>query len=285
MNYPMRFLLENRALRLLLGLCAVLLTLQVAAQNMPAPMSPARLVNDFAGVLSTEEADALEQKLLAYNDSTSSEVTVVTLATIDGDDVTRFAIQLGEEWGVGKKGRDNGVVVLVVVEDRLAAIATGYGMEGAITDADTYTIRERYMNPAFRQGNFYKGLDDATTVIFRLASGEWSSENLRTSSSGKEVSPLLVLAILMAVILLIVFSIVASVRSFKKNHLAGKGKSNLDLWAILLLMNEMNKRNHGKGRHGGFGGFSGGRGSFGGGGGFGGFGGGSFGGGGSGGGW
>lgn len=283
MNYPMRFLLENRALRLLPGFCAVLLTLQVAAQNMPAPMSPPRLVNDFAGVLSTEEADALEQKLLAYNDSTSSEVTVVTLSTIDGDDVTRFAIQLGEEWGVGKKGRDNGVVVLVVVEDRLAAIATGYGMEGAITDADTYTIRERYMNPAFRQGNFYKGLDDATTVIFRLASGEWSSENLRTSSSGKEVSPLLVLAILMAVILLIVFSIVASVRSFKKNHLSGKG--NLDLWAILILMNEMNKRNHGKGRHGGFGGFSGGRGSFGGGGGFGGFGGGSFGGGGSGGGW
>jgi uncharacterized protein len=282
MNYLMRFPSVNKTL-LLLWLCAMLFTLRLSAQNIPAPMSPPRLVNDFAGVLGAEQVSALEQKLLAYNDSTSSEVTVVTLSTIDGDDVTRFAIQLGEEWGVGKKGRDNGVVVLVVVDDRLAAIATGYGMEGAITDADTYTIRERYMNPAFRQGNFYKGLDDATTVIFRLASGEWSSENLRPSSTGKEVSPLLVLAILVAFILLIVFSIVASVRSFKKNHLSGKG--NLDLWAILILMNEMNKRNHGKGRHGGFGGFSGGRGSFGGGGGFGGFGGGSFGGGGSGGGW
>lgn len=285
MSYLMRFPLANKALPLILWFCAVFITMQVAAQTIPSPMNPPRLVNDFAGVLSAEEANALEQKLLAYNDSTSSEVTVVTLSTIDGDDVTRFAIQLGEEWGVGKKGRDNGVVVLVVVDDRLAAIATGYGMEGVITDADTYTIRQRYMNPAFRQGDFYKGLDDATTVIFRLASGEWTSENLKNTSGSSEVSPLLIIGVLFFIIGMVILSVVLSIRAFKKNHLAGKGKSNLDLWAILLLMNEMNKRNHRSGKHGGFGGFSGGRGSFGGGGGFGGFGGGSFGGGGSGGGW
>lgn len=283
-NSLMRFPLVNKILPLV-WLGALLSALPLFAQNIPAPLSPPRLVNDFAGVLSAEEANALEQKLLAYNDSTSSEVTIVTLSSIDGDDVTRFAIQLGEEWGVGKKGRDNGVVVLVVVDDRLAAIATGYGMEGVITDADTYTIRQRYMNPAFREGNFYKGLDDATSAIFRLASGEWTSENLKNASGSSEVSPLLIIGVLFFIILMVILSVVLSVRSFKKNHLSGKGKGNLDLWAILLLMNEMNKRNHRPGKHGGFGGFSGGRGSFGGGGGFGGFGGGSFGGGGSGGGW
>jgi uncharacterized protein len=244
-------------------------------------MSPPRLVNDFANVLSESERDQLETKLRLYNDSTSSEVTVVTLNTINNDDVTRFAIDLGEKWGVGKEGRDNGIVVLVVVEDRLAAITTGYGMEGAITDASTYTIRERYMNPNFRNGDFYKGLDEATTVIFNLASGEWTNDNLkRTSNSGSPL-PFLIIFFIMFIGIPILIT-VAGVRKYKKQHMGGH--STLGWLAILALMNKENasKRSN---RSGGFGGFSGGGGGFGGGSSFGGFGGGSFGGGGSGGSW
>jgi uncharacterized protein len=245
-------------------------------------MSPPRLVNDFAGILDTQQNRQLEAKLRAYNDSTSTEVTIVTLASIGGDDVTRFAIQLGEEWGVGKRGQDNGIVILVAVEDRLAAIVTGYGMEGVVTDADTYQIRQRYMNPAFRQGNYYKGLDEATTAIFKLAAGEWTSAQLRGSGGGEPVPVFLILGLFLLIALVVVLSMVGMVKSFKKNHAGGK---NLDFWTMLILANELQKRKHGSARHGGFGGFSGGRGSFGGGSSFGGFGGGSFGGGGSGGRW
>ncbi len=254
------------------------------AQTIPEPMSPPRLVNDFANVLSEKERDTLEEKLRLYNDSTSSEVTVVTISTINNDDVTRFAIDLGEKWGVGKQGRDNGVVVLVVVDDRLAAVTTGYGMEGAITDASTYTIRDQYMNPNFRNGNFYQGLDEATTAIFKLASGEWTNDTLKQKSNSSSSSPLPIIIIFFIVFFGIpILTTILGVRQYKKKHIGG-GKQDLSWLAILALMNQANqsKRNN---RNGGFGGFSGGGGSLGGGRSFGGFGGGSFGGGGSGGSW
>ncbi|MFC2186828.1 TPM domain-containing protein [Fulvivirgaceae bacterium LMO-SS25] len=284
MNYRIRFLSANNTPILTMYRIFILLFLSsftLFAQTIPEPMSPPRLVNDFANVLSEKERDQLETKLRLYNDSTSSEVTVVTLNTINNDDVTRFAIDLGEKWGVGKEGRDNGVVVLVVVEDRLAAITTGYGMEGAITDASTYTIRERYMNPNFRNGDFYKGLDEATTAIFKLASGEWTSDNLKRTGNSSSPLPFLIVFFIMFIGIPILITIVG-VRKYKKQHFGGH--TDLGWLAILALMNKENasKRSN---RSGGFGGFSGGSGSFGGGSSFGGFGGGSFGGGGSGGSW
>jgi uncharacterized protein len=276
----MPFRLENKATYFLIILL-VGLGFLANAQKLPDPMSPPRLVNDFARVLSDNEQALLEDKLRKYNDSTSSELTIVTLKTIGNYDVTQFAFELGEKWGVGKKGKDNGIVILVAVDDRKAAIVTGYGMEGVITDASTYQIRERYMNPNFRKGDFYAGLNEATDAIFKLASGELKAENLKGSGNYKEVNPLAIIVPFLLFIGFVAFIIVLSVKNFKKNHLGGK--KNLDLLTILLLMNQANQKKGRSGRHGGFGGFSGG--SFGGGSSFGGFGGGSFGGGGSGGSW
>lgn len=241
------------------------------AQDIPDPMSPPRLVNDFAGVLSDEENALLEKKLVAYDDSTSSQIAVVTVQSLGGYEVVDYAVRLGEKWGVGGKD-NNGIVVLVAIDDRKAAIVTGYGLEGAVTDAATRRIRENQMNPKFREGKFYEGLDEATTSIIKLASGEYTADDLGNENPGAGYFALVFLLIIIA------FIILAAINRKKRNHIGRKG---LDAWTAFWLLSNMGggrNRGGGSGWGGGFGGGSSG-------GGFGGFGGGSFGGGGSGGSW
>jgi uncharacterized protein len=244
------------------------------AQDIPDPMSPPRLVNDFANVLSKQELSSLENKLRAYHDSTSTQIAVVTVQNLKGYDVLDFAFRIGEKWGIGQKGKNNGLVVLVAIDDHKAAIATGYGMEGSITDVATRRIRESYMNPNFKAGNFYKGLDEATTALMKLASGEFTADDFQPTPRGGGFFALFVF------LFIIIITILAAVSRTRKNHF---GKKGLDFWTALWLTSLLGGgRNRGGNGWGGGGGFGGG-GS--GGGGFGGFGGGGFGGGGSGGSW
>ena len=247
------------------------------AQDIPQPMSPPQLVNDFAKILDAGEKNALEQKLRGYRDSTSTEIALVTVRTIGRYNETDYATRLAMEWKVGQKGKNNGVVILVALDDRKAAIVTGYGMEGSITDVDTRRIRERYMNPNFRNGNFYKGLDEATTAIMQLASGEYVNDG----SNGQKNAPSSVFLIFGFLIFFGILRALMRVQSYRRTHF---GSKHLSFWTILWLLSQQSGRSRGGSyRSGGFGG-----GSFGGGGGggsFGGFGGGSFGGGGSGGSW
>lgn|SRR5690606_2725198 len=264
--------------RILSFLLFVILSATALAQQLPEPMSPPRLVNDFVNILSAEENSQLEQKLRAYHDSTSTQIAVVVVQELGGYEVVDYAVRLGEEWGVGQGETNNGIVVLVSIDDRKAAIVTGYGLEGAITDAATRRIRENQMNPNFRNGNFYKGLDEATTTIIKLASGEFSAEDLEPEVP----KGALFIAAFIGITFIILFIVIIAVIRRKRNHI---GKKGLDFWTALWLISHMG----GKGGGGSGGGGSGwGGGGFGGGssgGGFGGFGGGSFGGGGSGGSW
>lgn len=257
-----------------------------AQTGIPDAPNPPRLVNDLTGsTLSQQEARALENKLLGYEDSTSTQVAILIVESLNGYEVVDFAQRTGEKWGIGT-AKDNGVFIVVSTGDRQAAIVTGYGMEGSITDAATYTIREEYMNPRFREGNFYKGLDDATSVIFKLASGEFKAEQFaqnrrqRGDGEGGKGFPFITLFILFF------FIIPAIVGRRRRGAIGSRG---LPWWAWLMMGSSM-----GRGRRdddwdnfrGGGGMFGGGGSGFGGGGGgFGGFGGGSFGGGGSGGSW
>lgn len=247
----------------ILSLCLV--TVFAQAQILPPP-DPPRLVVDMGKVLSPEDSARLEDKLRAYRDSTSTEIVVVTVPNLNGYEVNDFAYRIGKDWKVGQEGKNNGLVVLVSIEDHKAAIATGYGMEGAITDASTRRIRQDYMSPNFRKGDFYAGLDQATTVIMKLASGEFTNENFgKSSKKGRNiVSLLFVLAI-------IVFPILSSIGRARRNHFGSKG---VDFWTAFWLMSHMGGGRHGNDSWGGGGGSD-----------FGGFGGGSFGGGGSGGDW
>lgn len=244
-----------------------LLSLTAFAQDSDFPPKADRLVNDFADMLSPQEEQALEQKLVNYYDTTSSQVAVVLMSSIGGYDINQYAAELGERWGIGTGKYDNGLVILVAEEERKVAIQTGYGMEGYIPDAIAKRITERTLKPAFAEGHFYEGLDRATTLIFELASGVYQADPTAQGAEGESGGPSLIFIIIIVVLVLILFSKMGGGRGGR----GGRRYSRTFGGPVIIP--------------GGFGTFRSGGGMFGGGGGggggFGGFGGGSFGGGGA----
>ncbi|MBZ0244093.1 MAG: TPM domain-containing protein [Bacteroidales bacterium] len=242
--------------------------------QIPAQPKPPRLVNDFSNTLSADEQMQLERKLVNYNDTTSTQILVVLVSDLAGYDEADFAFRLGEQWGVGQKGSNNGVVILVKPKtDRergKAFIASGYGLEGVIPDALAKRVVEQEMIPAFKNDDYFEGLWLGTDAIIGLASGLYAADRYDQSQGAAWFIPILVLVI--------VFFMMRAGRS--ANHINSKG-SNLPFWTALFLASQSGRSHSGSWRN-----FSGGSGGFGGGGsGFGGFGGGSFGGGGAGGSW
>ncbi|WP_181307255.1 YgcG family protein [Rufibacter sp. XAAS-G3-1] len=146
------------------------------AQDFPPRPSPPRLVNDLANILSPEEEQALEQKLVNYNDSTSTQVAVVNITSIGGYDISDYAFKLAEQWGIGQQGKNNGILILTAVNERRVFIATGYGMEGVVPDAIAKRITEYTIKPEYQQGNYYAGLDKGTSFIIDVASGEYKAD-------------------------------------------------------------------------------------------------------------
>ena len=258
-----------------LSLVALFFFLQlglVLAQDFPEAPNPPRLVNDFTGTLSAEELGKLEQKLLAYSDSTSTQVAIVLMGSVGSYDISDYAFRLGEKWGIGGKGKDNGLLILAAMDDRKVFIATGRGLEGAVPDALAKRIVNDLILPNFKMQAYFQGLDQATDMIFKLASGEYKAEEmLAEGNSGGAI-----FFILFFVVVFIILPLIKNRRD-NDNHMGGKG-GGIDFWTTLMLANVLGGGG-GRSSGGSFGGFSSGGGSFGG------FGGGSFGGGGAGGSW
>lgn len=271
---------------LLIILMIGFLLAQAADTDIPERPSPPRLVNDFTGTLSRSEVNHLENTLVAFNDSTSTQIVVVFVNSLEGYDKAQFADLLGEKWGVGHKGKDNGLVVLVkpksATENGDVFIATGYGLEGAVPDAVVKQITDDVMIPFFKQNQYFEGVAKGTEVLMKLTAGEFTADDYlkRTSSKGNPLGVLIPF-----IIIIIVFAKLLGGRRGMK-HLGGNRGSSLPFWAALFLANQLGRGQSGKwsdfsSGSGSFGGWSGGSG----GGGFSGFGGGSFGGGGAGGSW
>ncbi len=245
------------------------------AETPPKP-SLETSVYDDANLLSAYEKSALEQKLINYKDTTSTQIVVVTVKTIHGEDIAFYAAQWAEKWGVGQKEEDNGVFILVAEHERRMTISTGFGVEHLLTDALSKRIITNIITPQFKQGNYYSGLDKGTSAIIQVLNGEYQgSPEYNNEDQGIPI----VFIILFIVILFIILS-------NRNKGRGGKGGRRRDSTAgsILEAIILSNAGRGGFGGGGGFGGSSGG-GSFGGGGFSGGFGGGSFGGGGASGGW
>ena len=129
----------------LLIITALLFGLVSGARAYSSPGSPTGYVNDFAEILSTETRASLEELLSSTDASTSAQVAVVTIKSLDGDTIENYAEKLFQEWGIGQKGKDNGVLLLVAVDDRKVRIEVGYGLEGALTDAESSWIRNNFV--------------------------------------------------------------------------------------------------------------------------------------------
>ena len=146
---------------------------------VPNPPNPPRLVNDFADLLTPQQEQALEQKLVAYDDSTSNQIAIVTVRTLNGYAAVDYAVALGRKWGVGGKQNNNGVVVLISTgaEDgvREAFIAPGYGLEGAIPDITANNILENYLIPNLRNENYYRAFDQTADALILAAAGEYQA--------------------------------------------------------------------------------------------------------------
>ena len=226
------------------------------------------LVNDFAGVLTAEQQQTLEQKLIRLDDSTSTQVTVVIVPSVKPYAISDYNVQLARAWGVGGKQNNNGVVLLIAKDDRKLDITVGYGLEGALPDVTAKSIIDDVIVPDFKGNDYYRGIDEGTDAIIAAVKGEYNSP--RAKSSGKSGNFLFV------IILIIVVLIMSSGGGGNKGGTFMSRRGSRGLAESILLGSLL-----GGGRGGG--GFGGGSG--GGGGGFGGFGGGGFGGGGASGSW
>ncbi len=256
-------------------LILLLLAGQLMASDIPPRPNPPRLVNDFAGVLTPQQRQSLEYNLRYLNDSTSNQIVVVTVKSLNGMSPDMFATELGQQWHVGQKKFDNGIVVLVKPKygnsRGQAFIATGYGLESVIPDATAKKIVEYEMIPSFKRGDYYDGIRKATATLMKLSSGEISAKGY---NKAHENSPLTVFLPFVIFLLIFLLIRVSNARSYS----LGKGTS---FWTAFMLGSMLGGSSHSGSWHDFSGGGSGG--GFGGG--FGGFGGGSFGGGGAGGSW
>lgn len=269
----------KKILKIFLILCLVSLTSEtLTAQEFPDKPVPPRLVNDFAQMLNSNEINSLENKLVAFNDSTSTQIAIVIINDLHGYEVSDYAQRLAEKWGVGQKGLNNGMLILIKPKTDSGrgevAIEQGYGLEGAIPDIKCAEIIDNEIIPALITGNYYEGLDKATNILMKLAREEFPADQDGKSKKNdySAFSPF--------IIFIIIFVIIMFIRSSGGNNQRHISKKGLPLWLLLSMMNS------GRNSHSGsWGGFSGGGGFGGGGGGFGGFGGGSFGGGGASGSW
>lgn len=260
-------------------LFAILLLLprETTAQDIPEPMVPLRLVNDFADIFTSSEELALEQKLRAYHDSTTTQIYVVAVDDLGGYPASDYAFRLGEKWEIGQKSKDNGAVILVKPKRGdsrgQAFIATGYGLEARIYDAYAGRIVRDQMIPYFMEEDYFGGVNAAADAMIARLSGEFVADE----SEEGEIPLFFIILIIIGIIILISVFLGGG-----DQHISGGGHHRTNGPTVFFPPMSSGRSSGGTFGGGGFGGSGFGGGGMGG---FGGGGGGRFGGGGAGGSW
>lgn len=249
----------------------LLLLVQTGYAQFDIPPKPSfqTSVYDYANVLGSDKAK-LEEKLIRYSDSTSTQIVVVTVPTINGENIGILAPKWGHTWGVGQAKEDNGVFILLAVKEKKIWIAPGYGVEDRLTAGINGELIRNIIIPEFKAGSYYQGLDKGADAIFDVLKGKYKGSR-KGSKGGESNSGGLVVFIIIFIVILFILS------KNKNNRNGGNRGGGLDLSDIIIL-SSLGRGFGGGSSGGGFGG--GGGGGFGGG-----FGGGGFSGGGAGGSW
>lgn len=268
-------LLQKKNTTIFLKLFVCLLFTQIGFAQFTIPEKPTlqTSVYDYANVLSATEKAQLEEKLIKYSDSTTTQIVIVTIETLKGEDIGILTPKWGQTWGIGGTAKnDNGVLILLAKAERKIWISAGYGLEDRLTAGIGGEITRNIIIPEFKAGSYYKGLDKGTDALIDVFKGKYKGERVKaTKDKGFPILPIIIIVIIILVLI-----------SRNKgggnsgNRGGGIGPSLLDV----IILSSLGRNSGG----GGFGGGSSG-GGFGGGGFGGGFGGGGFSGGGSGGDW
>ncbi|KAE9530415.1 TPM domain-containing protein [Testudinibacter aquarius] len=256
----------------LTALC-LFFSVNAVAVELPASPNPFRYVSDYTNVLTAAQQNALENKLAAYGKQTSSQIALVILPTVGDNEIAEFAFALVDKWGIGRKGLNNGVLMLIALNDRKIFIAPGQGLEGALPDALLSQLIRNEITPYFKQNNYYQGINNGLDSIIAASKGEYAPQPVEQGNL-QDLIP--VGFVILFILFVVVNRIANNYVTPTNNHTIGRNGQ--------VLRRSRNRSGGGFGGFGGgFGGGSGSGGGFGGGGG--GFGGGSSGGGGAGGSW
>ena len=165
------------------------------------------LVNDFAGVFTASQTESMQKRLDTLSLTTGNQILVVTVTSLDGYEISDYALQLGRKWGVGQKDKNNGLVIVVKIKNETkgqAYIATGYGLEGALPDATCKHIVDREMIPQFKNNDYYAGVNAALDVIIPIVKGEYTSEEYEKNNDDWGAGLITMLVIFGIVIVLVV---------------------------------------------------------------------------------
>ena len=240
---------------LLLFASAIIGVYSLQAQNILAKPNPARLVNDAAGILNPTEVATLEKKLVALDDSSSNQIVVVIVPSLDDYPIEDYAIKLFRDWGIGSKEKNNGILLLISVNDRKTRIEVGYGLEGAIPDITAKSIIDNDITPNFKKNAYFEGINKATDNLAKAAVGEYKAPRAKGKMGAKGF----------IILVIIIFVIVAIVGS-RGNGTGGssiRGGGFSDFATGMLLGSLLGGGGRGGGSDwggggGGFGGFGGG---------------------------
>jgi uncharacterized protein len=259
----------KKVLLFIICICFVTITNGFGQFSIPKKPSFQTSVYDYANLLSANEKAQLENKLIQYSDSTSTQIVVVTVETINGENIGLLSAKWGQEWGIGQAKEDNGVFILLAKSERKIHISPGYGVEDRLTAGLVGQIVRYIIIPEFKAGSYYNGLDKGSDAIFETLNGKFKGERKRDKESG---FPFFIIIIIAFVIILIIIS-----KNKNNGDNSGNRGGGPDLFDMIIL-SSLGRGGYGGGSSGG--GFGGSGGGFGGG-----FGGGGFSGGGAGGDW
>lgn len=277
-TYP-QYLKKKQAL--LLCLCfGLFCNLTFGQFDIPDKPKLETSLYDYANLLSPAEKSNLENKLIKYSDTTSTQIVIAVIKTTRGENIGLLAPRWGQTWGVGQAKEDNGVFVLLATDDRKIWIAPGYGVEHKLTAGITGELIRNIIIPEFKKGDYYGGLNKGTDAIFKVLQGEY--KGTRQSSKNNNDFPIGGLFMLFIIFLFIIIAFSKNKRGGGKGGNRGNRLDSRDLLEAIILSN-MGRGSFGRGSTGwgsSGGGWSSGGGGFGGG-----FGGGGFSGGGAGGSW
>lgn len=175
-----------------------------AEPKFPALTGP---VVDNSGLLSAAQNREISQKIKAFRGKTSIQINVATLPSLQGYDIREFGYQLGRHWGIGEKGKDNGVLLIVAPIERKVAIEVGYGLEAVITDALAKLLIENKILPHFRNGDYPSGIKAGVTDIMTLAAGDENAEKLKeeyyASDKEEDLSPIAIFILILVLFIIL----------------------------------------------------------------------------------
>ncbi|MGC4130106.1 MAG: TPM domain-containing protein [Bergeyella sp.] len=181
---------------LLIG-CCTLVSAQYTVPEKPAVLYP---VYDEVGLLTQTEKEALNQKLIRYADSTSTEIEIIIIPTTNGQDANFVAWQFGEQWKIGKKGKDNGIVLLVASDDRKISIQKGRSIDKYLTASVAGQIIDYIISPNFKQGLWYEGINRGTTALMEAVQGKFKAEPVDDSGEVDIVKVLLIAFVILIIL-------------------------------------------------------------------------------------